>query len=415
MRLTPFYAFRENGGMSLRFKLRVQDVLLTAMFGALIFLAHDISEKSLILGLAVLQLVEGRIPFLTTLWGRTASVVLQLTIAWVFIGYTHGVESQYWLMLLLPVLSAASYLGMAGTLATSIAAVGLYLSFLRFVDFREFYISPEEQHILAIRCLMLAIAAVLVNTLAAAIRTQSARYKSTAEQLAAANQSLLAAEAAVRRSERLAALGQLSAGLAHELRNPLGSIKGSADLLARSASQKDPMAKELAEIISAEVGRTNSLVTRFLDFARPLEPRRELADVTEVIDRAVNRAKVDVIRNYSTSLPRLAIDPELMEQVFLNLVTNASQASAPGDPVTIRTREVDGQAEVSVIDQGCGVPADKIETIFNPFVTTKQNGVGLGLAIVAKIVDGHGGKMSVESEPGKGSTFRVLLPIPSNS
>jgi two-component system, NtrC family, sensor histidine kinase HydH len=399
--------------MSLRFQLRVQDVLLAVMFGVLIFLAHDISERSLILGIAVVQLVERRIPFLTTLRGRTISVVLQIIIVWVLIGYTHGLSSRYYLMLLLPLLSTASYLGLAGTVAASIAAIGAYLSFFLYVDFKEFYVDPEDFHTLAIRCLTLAIAAVLVNTLAAAIRAQSERYKSTAEQLATANQSLLAAEAAMRRSERLAALGQLSAGLAHELRNPLGSIKGSADLLARSASQSDPMAKELAEIISAEVDRTNSLVTRFLDFARPLEPRRELADVTDVIDRAVNRAKVDVNRNYSDSLPRLAIDPELMEQVFLNLVTNASQASAPGDPVTIRTREVDGQAEVSVIDEGCGIPPDKIETIFNPFVTTKQNGVGLGLAIVAKIVDGHGGKMSVESEPGKGSTFRVLLPIPS--
>jgi signal transduction histidine kinase len=302
-------------------------------------------------------------------------------------------------MLLLPLVSSAGNLGMAGTLTTSIAAIGAYLSFLRFLDFREVYIPPEQQHIIAIRCLTLAIAAVLVNTLAAAIRS--------------ANQSLLAAEAAVRRSERLAALGQLSAGLAHELRNPLGSIKGSADLLARSASHNDPMAKELAEIISVEVDRTNSLVTRFLDFARPLEPRREPTDVTTVIDRAVARSRVAVVRDYDTSLPRLAIDPELMEQVFLNLVTNASQASAPDAPITIRTREVEEQAEVSVTDHGCGIPADKIETIFNPFVTTKQNGVGLGLAIVAKIVDGHGGKMAVESEPGKGSTFRVLLPIPS--
>ena len=394
--------------MSLSFKLRVQDALLTVMFGALIFLAHNIREKSLLLALAVLQLVEGRIPFLTTLWGRTISVVLQLIVVYLLIGYTEGIVSSYYLMLLLPLVSAASYLGMAGTLATSIVAIGAYLSFLRFVDFKEVFIPPEHQHVLAIRCLPLAIAAVLVNSLGAAIRTQSAKYKSIAEQLTAA-------EAAMRRTERLAALGQLSAGLAHELRNPLSSIKGSADLLARSASHNDPMAKELAEIISAEVDRTNSLVTRFLDFARPLEPRREPADVTDIIDRAVSRAKVEVIRNYSPSLPQLAVDPELMEQVFLNLVTNASQASAPGDPVTIRTREIDGQAEVSVIDRGCGIPPDKIETIFNPFVTTKQNGVGLGLAIVAKIVDGHGGKMSVESEPGKGSTFRVLLPIPSNS
>jgi signal transduction histidine kinase len=217
----------------------------------------------------------------------------------------------------------------------------------------------------------------------------------------------------MRRSERLAALGQLSAGLAHELRNPLGSIKGSADLLVRSALKNDPIGKELAEIISAEVDRTNSLVTRFLDFARPLEPRREMADVTGVIDRAIARAKVEVLRNYSRSLPRLSIDPELMEQVFLNLVTNAAQASDPGVPVTVRTRQVAGQAEISVIDRGSGIPPDKIETIFNPFVTTKQDGVGLGLAIVAKIVDGHGGKMAVESEPGKGSTFRVLLPLSS--
>lgn len=392
--------------MSPKFKLRIQDVLLTAMFGALVILAHDISERSFILGLAALQLVEGRIPFLTTLRGRTISVVLQIIIVWVLIGYTHGLSSRYYLMLLLPLLSTASFLGLAGTVAASIAAIGAYLSFFLYVDFKEYYVDPEDFHTLAIRCLTLAIAAVLVNTLAAAIRAQSAKYKLIAEQLTVA-------EAAVRRSERLAALGQLSAGLAHELRNPLGSIKGSADLLARSASHNDPMAKELAGIISAEVDRTNSLVTRFLDFARPLEPRRESTDVTGVIDRAVVRAKVDAVRDYSPSLPRLAIDPELMEQVFLNLVTNASQASAPGAPITIRTREVDDQAEVSVIDRGCGISPDKIETIFNPFVTTKQGGVGLGLAIVAKIVDGHGGKMSVESEPGKGSTFRVLLPIPS--
>src|SRR5260370_32051921 len=115
------------------FKLRVQDVLLTVMFGALIFPAHDVWEQSFILGLAVLQLVEGRIPFLTTLWGRTTSVVLQLTIVWLLIGYTEGIQSDYFLMLLLPLVSTASYLGVWGTLASSIAAILAYLSFLRYI------------------------------------------------------------------------------------------------------------------------------------------------------------------------------------------------------------------------------------------------------------------------------------------
>jgi len=171
------------------------------------------------------------------------------------------------------------------------------------------------------------------------------------------------------------------------------------------------MAKELAGIISEEVDRTNSLVTRFLDFARPLEPRRETTDITKVIDNAARHARVEIIRNYSPEVPPLPIDPALMEQVFINLLSNAAQASPPDAPITVVTRAANNEAEVSVIDRGCGIPPDKIETIFNPFVTTKQSGVGLGLAIVAKIIDGHGGRIAVESEPGKGSTFRVCLPI----
>jgi two-component system, NtrC family, sensor histidine kinase HydH len=397
--------------MRFRFQLRVQDGILALMFGALIFLTHDAWQMSFMLGLAILQLIEGRVPLLDTPWGRAGSVILQLVLGYLLIGITNGIESPYYLVLLLPVVSTASYLGVAGTLVSSVVAIGAYLSFLYFIDWTRWSIDPEGIHELTIRCLLPAVAAVLVNSLGDTIREQSARHKAAAEQLAEANQSLLAVEAAMRRSERLAALGQLSAGLAHELRNPLGSIKGSADLLARSVSRNDPMVKELAEIISAEVDRTNSLVTRFLNFARPLEPRPELVDVTKVIDRAAGRAKVEVSRNYSPALPPLMIDPELMEQVFLNLLTNAAQASYPGAPITVRTREVDGEAEVSVMDRGCGIPADKMEIIFNPFVTTKQNGTGLGLAIVSKIVDGHGGRMSVDSEPGKGSTFRVYLPM----
>jgi two-component system, NtrC family, sensor histidine kinase HydH len=395
-----------------RLRIQVQDVLLLIMFGALIYLAHTPSERWLLSGLAVLQLIEGHLRLLDTNWGRATSVILQLILGFLLLGITGAIESNYFLVLLLPIVSAASFLGLSSTLLSTFAAIGAYLSFLLYEGWGEWRTDPEHLHFLAIRCVLAAVAAVLVNSLGGAVRTQSERYKAAAELLAEANRNLVEAEAAVRRSDRLAALGQLSAGLAHELRNPLGSIKGSADLLARSASRNDAtLAKELAEIISTEVDRTNSLVTRFLDFARPLEPKLETADLAQVIDRAVKRAKVDVVREYSDSLPPIPVDPELMEQVFLNLITNAAEASAPGASITVRTREVKDQAEVSVIDHGCGIPPGQMETIFNPFVTTKKTGVGLGLAIVSKIVDGHGGKMSVESEQGKGSTFRVCLPL----
>ena len=130
-----------------------------------------------------------------------------------------------------------------------------------------------------------------------------------------------------------------------------------------------------------------------------------------MIERGARHARVPIVRNYSPDVPPILIDPALMEQVFINLLTNAAQASAPDAPVTVATRRLKDEVEINVVDRGCGIPQDKIETIFNPFVTTKQNGVGLGLAIVARIIDGHGGKIAVESEPGKGSTFRITLPI----
>jgi two-component system, NtrC family, sensor histidine kinase HydH len=394
------------------FPVRNSDLLLAILFGTLIVLAHDLFQQALLLGLAVLQLVEGRVPLLRTSMGRMASVFLQLGLGFLLMHVTGDAASPYSPILLLPVLSTATVLGVMATAIASVGAVATLLSFLLLYDWSQFEMAPDGWHVLEIRCLLMAAAAVLVNALGAAIRSESARNKATAEQLAIANENLQAAEAAIRRAERLAALGQLTAGLAHELRNPLASIKGSADLLARTSGDRDTMSRELSEIISSEVDRTNLLVTRFLDFARPLEPRREMADITEVIDSAAKRAGAPIVREYSKEVPPIAIDPALMEQVFINLLSNAAQASEPGQPVTVATRLASHHCvEIDVIDRGSGIPPEKIETIFNPFFTTKQDGVGLGLAIVAKIVDGHGGKMTVNSEPGKGSTFRVSLPI----
>ncbi len=391
--------------------VRNSDLILAILFGAMILFAHDGAQRWLVLGLGVLQLIEGRIPFLRTAAGRMSSVFLQLALGCELMHITGDIASPYYPILLLPVVSTATYLGVVATVVASVAAVAASLSFLLFIDWSQVEMDPEGRHVLAIRCLLMAATAVLVNALGTAIRSESARNKATAEKLAIANESLLAAEAAVRRAERLAALGQLTAGLAHELRNPLASIKGSADLLARAAAGRDAMAQELGEIISSEVDRTNLLVTRFLDFARPLEPHREMADVTAVIDRAAAHAGVAIVREYAADVPQLSIDPTLMEQVFINLLSNAAQASEAGQPVTVTTRLTEENVEISVADRGCGIPAEKLEAVFNPFMTTKPTGVGLGLAIVAKIVDGHGGKMTVESTLGEGSTFRISLPV----
>ena len=393
------------------FRPRIQEALLAVLFGALLFMAHDASERVIMLGVAILQLIEGRIPAMSSYRYRMGSVLAQLVLAFLLIGITGGVNSAYFLLLLLPVVSTATWLGVSGTLAVSAAAIGTYLSFLFFVDWTEWSIDGEQMHILTVRCLLLAVSALLVNGLGEAIRAESARHKAAADQLAVVNRNLMDAEATVRRTERLAALGQLTAGLAHELRNPLGSIRGSAELLSRATGPGDGVVQELANIISSEVDRTNLLVTRFLDFSRPFEALKKVSRLDDVITQAAAHAGVDIITNFSPEAAVAPLDPVLLEQVFINLLTNARQASTPDAPITVATRAAGQEVEISVIDRGIGIPADKLETIFNPFVTMRPGGVGLGLAIVARIIDSHGGRMTVESTPREGSTFRVYLPL----
>ena len=171
--------------------------------------------------------------------------------------------------------------------------------------------------------------------------------------MAEANIHIRQAEDAVRRSDRLAALGQLSAGLAHELRNPLGTMKASAEMLLRHVGAENEVAREMAGFISTEVDRTNSLVTRFLQFARPLQLRLENADLAHTLDRAVALVEretegVAIYKNYAPEIPPFPFDAELMERVFYNLILNAVQATAPGGAVTVKTRAAGGNGG------GCG-------------------------------------------------------------
>jgi len=391
---------------------RPQDILLAALFLAMAAITpeHDPSEITLILLLGALQITESRFIQLDTQRGRVLWNVGKIVAGYLLIGYTGGIQSGYYLVLLFPVISAAATLGVFSTLAFTALACATYLSFLLppFFDWSQYDIHQEAIAELSRRVLFIGIAGLLANGFALVLRERS-------RQLSETNRNLREAEAQVRRSERLAALGQLTAGLAHELRNPLGTIKGSADMLERNLPEGDPVARELAGFISSEVDRTNSLVSRFLDFARPLQLRLAVADLAELLRQAAGAAARDAeaqgVRVEVRTPPILFdFDAELLERVFVNLIVNAVQASAPGSKVTVESRVAGEDAVVEVADHGCGIEPDKLESIFNPFFTTKPSGTGLGLAIVSKIVSEHGGKIEVESISRGGSTFRVRLP-----
>jgi signal transduction histidine kinase len=400
--------------------VHLQDVVWLLLFSGMAVLSEhrDVYAIGPIAALATLQILEPKLDFVGTTRGKVVWIVLKLLFCYASIGYTGGLTSSYYWLLLLPVISAGTSFGVLGTQIFILLSCGAYLSFLGFLDPHKYVIEAQEKSELALRVIFLAVAGNLTNTLADALRRQFAKTRAVAEQLAEANRSLQQAEEAVRRSDRLAALGQLAAGLAHELRNPLGTIRASAEMLNRSVATENEVAREVAGFIAEEVDRTNSLVTRFLDFVRPLQLRRAPADLAQVLDRSVTMVEreaaarqVTVYKNYSPDIPPFPLDAELMERVFYNLLANAAQATAPGGAVTVKARPVADSAEVSVIDRGEGIAPNVMDSIFNPFFTTKADGVGLGLAICSKIVDQHGGRIAVESEPGKGSVFRVYLPM----
>jgi signal transduction histidine kinase len=278
--------------------------------------------------------------------------------------------------------------------------------------------------VIVLRILFFFLVAMTVNRFVMEYRLHVQRYQELSETLSEANRSLKQAQAEARRAERLAALGQLSAGLAHEIRNPLGVIKGSAEILNQKLAVTDPLSQELAGYIYTEVNRLSALVGRFLDFARPSRLNLHPEELTAVLEQSLRvieqqgaLERINVLRDYAPGLPPVLIDREVCEQAFTNLLLNACEAMGKsGGDLTVRVhRDFDGKSVIAEIqDSGPGVPPEMKEQIFNPFVTTKKTGVGLGLAIVSKIVDAHGGLLKLISPAGSGACFQVTLPVAGN-
>jgi two-component system sensor histidine kinase PilS (NtrC family) len=234
---------------------------------------------------------------------------------------------------------------------------------------------------------------------------------------------LRAMEAEVKRSERLADLGGLAAGLAHEIRNPLASMSGSIELLRGSAAASDDE-RLLMEIVLREAARLNELVTQFLAFARPAVPRRAATDLSVLLDETLRVFRHDPqatgVLVEATLAPAMAdCDSDQIRQVIWNLLSNAAQALAVGGRRggTLRARcgPHPGGAVIEVEDDGGGMTAEELGRLFIPFFTTKVKGTGLGLATVHRIVEANGGTIRVASEPGAGCRFTVVLPAPRGS
>jgi signal transduction histidine kinase len=319
-----------------------------------------------------------------------------------------------------PIVLGGLWFTLRGGIATAVATSLLFLPHVVF-QWGHYPVSQPEQYL---EILLYNVIGGLTGFLAGRELEQKQAHQMAAQRLAesyrtlsAQSDQILEIEEQLRRADRLSTLGELSAGLAHEIRNPLGSIRGTAEILKDGVAPDDPR-HEFAEILVKEVDRLNLVLENFLRFARqaPLEGGacnlnalvREVLDLTR---RQAERCNVAVVVRQA-ELPLLAGDSGQLRQVLLNLVLNALQAMPDGGQLTIATRRADGRAEVVIADTGPGIPAGDEARIFKTFMTTRPEGTGLGLPISQRIVASHGGQISVANMPGAGATFTVALPCP---
>ena len=207
----------------------------------------------------------------------------------------------------------------------------------------------------------------------------------------------------------------LAGGVSHELRNPLGAIKNAAYFLNMVLEKPEPEVKESLKILEKEVATSERIISSLLDLSRPRSPIRRKVDINDLVQGALSRSSIpeniEVVHQPDEALPVILADPDQLIQVFQNIILNAAQAMPEGGRLSLGS-EVPGPewVTVSITDTGVGIPEENLGKLFEPLFTTRARGMGLGLAVIKALVEGHGGRIEVESEVGKGSTFKVRLP-----
>lgn len=315
-----------------------------------------------------------------------------------------------------PIAAAAIFFGWKGGIGAAILAALCYAPhFLMGINEgteAQRYIGNEAMEILDF-----FLVGLISGVLADRERKQKNSLQRTTTQLSAVYQELQQNFERMKRSERLYAIGQLSAGLAHEVRNPLASIGGAAAIL-RKKPGSDERREEFLDIIEKECVRLNRLLSNFLEFARPRPPQYQLAEVGPILDsvvglaaHAVGRQPIQLRIDPAPVVPAIACDPEQIKQVLLNLTINSIQAMPDGGEIILSTRVDGARVVLEVKDEGPGISDEHLDKIFDPFFTTKDSGTGLGLSVAHQIASQHGGILSAKNNSGRGTTFSLFLPI----
>ncbi len=258
------------------------------------------------------------------------------------------------------------------------------------------------------------------NTFKEASRTLESQYSSLENRIESLNMELAEKNRAMERHRRLAAMGEMAAKIAHEIRNPLGSVSIFSKLLERELSS-EPSKRKLAEHISKGVKTLDNLLSNMLLFASSPSASRRTIDIKEVIEDSILLARVSAKSGVSVTTDYrgctlMSGDEALLRQLFANLLLNAHDAVEVGGSISIRTavseasEDASKYLEIEVTDTGCGIQAEHIDRVFDPFFSMRERGTGLGLAIVASVVTAHNGKIDAASTPGEGTVFSIRLP-----
>jgi signal transduction histidine kinase len=312
-------------------------------------------------------------------------------------------------LFLIPVIYAALTFRVRGALATSFI-------FLCIVLPRTFY-SPYADPL--IRPLLFALFIALLGVLTALLIDRVEKVEEVVQHLMESQEQLIHAE-------KLTSLGQMSASIAHEINNPLAGVLVYTQLLSKKVAGDTFKKEEALEYLSkmeSEINRCSKIIRNLLDFARQKEPMLKLVDINQVIEQVLAMVshqaqiqKIEVVKEFTPSLPKVIADFDQLQQVFTNLTLNAIQAMPDGGKLTLRSSVVDTEVKIDVQDTGCGIAKENMTKLFTPFFTTKEKGkgVGLGLAVVHGIIERHKGRIKVQSELGKGTTFSIYLGVHSD-